>query len=97
MPQSHGATEAERWKDREPEGPRRCFFSPPLFLSVFPSLRLRGSVTLWPIVLSELFDYPPPAFGDLSQRRVGVCRYGMAHHRQQMAVGKAVGVSEGPL
>src|SRR5262249_10201377 len=96
-------TETERKRDREPEGPGRCFFSPPLFLSVSPSLRSHflsvsvSAVTLWPIVLSEIFDHPASALCYLSQRRVGVGGHGMAYHRQQVAVGKAVGVSEGPL
>src|SRR6266545_6744220 len=50
-----------------------------------------------PLVLGEIFDHPASALGYLSQRRVGVGGHGMAYHRQQVAIGEAVGVSEGPL
>src|SRR5262245_56066573 len=49
------------------------------------------------LVLGELLDHPASTLGYLSQRRVGVGGHGMAHHRQQVAIGKTVGVSEGPL
>src|SRR5262245_42833634 len=60
-------------------------------------LQPRFSAFRWRFLPIKILDHPASAFGDPSQRLVGVGRHGVAHHRQQMAISKTVSVSEGPL
>src|SRR5215468_3982474 len=67
-----------------PEEPRPSpsrLFSLPLF----PLLDLKVvqfGDSRCPLVLGKIFDYPSPAFGNLSQSQIGVGRYWMTHHGQ---------------
>src|SRR5262245_38985363 len=64
----------------------------PLHLSTSPYLRY--SVACPP---GNILDQPAYLLGYLSQSHLGVGRHGMSHHRHQMAIRKAVGVSERTL
>src|SRR5262245_15996115 len=79
-PQSHRDAEADYGRMKTERSPRNS---------------LCVSVSLWLIVMGEIFDHPASGFGDLSQPHVGVGRHGMSYHCEQVAIRKAVGVSEG--